>query len=276
MATTIVAYSDMDPSPRATLDIDPATLDGSTSTVTVWQLSKWGQVAVRDAVQRPVSGGLVITDYELPPGVPVTYRIQQFDASDVSLGFASLSLAAQVDIPAGWAVMQDPLAPAQAVLVRATPDFGSSLTRRRDVARYQAGGNTFAMSGAYSAFTGVPVSVYTESDEDRDTLASILQEPLVLVRTHPQMRLPGSFYAILADVPLVPIDARFGGDMDAWDLVADEVTRPDVEIVVAVYSYDRFKAYLDTLHPPTPGTYDDAAAIWSTYIDAMRNPPPEV
>jgi len=32
----------------------------------------------------------------------------------------------------------------------------------------------------------------------------------------------------------------------------------------------------DPLPPPTPGTYDDAAAIWATYIAGMRNPPPEV
>lgn len=276
MASSVTAYSDMDPSPRAILDIDPADLAGTTTTITIWQLSKWGQVTVRGAVRRNPAGGLVVTDYELPPGVPVTYRVEQFNASGVSLGFV-LSLTTQVTVPTGWVVIQDPLAPRAAVLLRATPQFGASLTRKRNITRYQAGGNTFAMSGPYSAFVGVPIGVYTETEADRFALAEVLEEPLILVRTGPQMRLPGAFYATLADVPMIPIDARFDdGEMDSWDLSADEITRPDLEILAAVFSYDHFKAYLDTLHPPTPGTYADAAAIWATYIDAMRNPPPEV
>jgi len=273
MVSTATSFADMDPSPRVLLDLDPAEI-GTADTVTVWQISKWGQVPVRNAVRRSVSGGLVVTDYEIPPGVPVTYRVERFDAGGVSLGYV-LNLAAQVDLPGGFVVVQDPLAPANAVLVRAERRFADALTRSRASAVYQAGGRTFAMSGPYSAFQQLSLRCVTQSDADRETLAEILSEAMILVRSMPTTRLPGAFYATVASVPMIPHDARRGGDTDVWDIAGDQLSRPELDIIVAVYSYDRFKAYLDTLHPPTPGTYNDAAAIWSTYLDAMRNPPPE-
>jgi hypothetical protein len=265
----------MDPSPRVVIDIDDAELDASAETVIVWQLSKWGQVPV-NRIARSVAGGLVITDYEVPAGVPVTYRVQQFDEDGIELGYA-LSLAAAVAIPFGYVVMQDPLAPANAVLVKAAPDFSGNLRRSRPTKKYQAGGRTFGMSGVYSAFQQVPLSVRTDDADDREALSVVLEQTMVLVRTPPEMRLPGAFYALVSEV----LDdntgsARYGLEGDLWPLTGDEVSRPTIDILVPIYSYDRFKAYLDTLHPPTPGTYDDAAAVWATYIDALRNPPPEV
>lgn len=274
MASTVTGFSDMDPSPRAVIDIDDADLDGSTETVTIWQVSKWGQVPV-NRQPRSAVGGLVLTDYEIPPGVPVTYKVEQFDADGISLGLV-LSLTTQVDIPIGMAVVQDPLAPALAVLVPAEVSFAGQLGRSRASKRYQAGGHTFAMSGAYSGFTQTVLRVATTSELEREAMAAVLEQTMILVRTMPQMRLPGAFYAMVPEVPMIPINARAGGNADLWDLVGDEVSRPMLDVLVPIYTYDRFKAYLDTLHPPTPGTYDDAAAIWATYIDAMRNPPPEV
>lgn len=274
MVSTVTAWTDMDPSPRVVIDIDDTELDGSTDTVTVWQLSKWGQVKVNQ-VPRAVAGGLVVTDYAVPPGVPVTYRVEQFDEDGLSLGFA-LSLATQVDIPIGWAVLQDPLAPGSAVMLPAEVRFANALSRSRPTARYQAGGRTFAMSGLFSALEQVTLACVTQTEGERTAMAAVLEQTMILVRTMPQMRLPGSFYATVPRVPMIPINARVFRDADMWDIVGDQVSAPTIDILVPIYTYDRFKAYLDTLHPPTPGTYDDAAAVWATYIDALRNPPPEV
>lgn len=272
MASTATAYDDMSPSPRVTLDIDPADLDPATDSVTILQLSKWGEVAVRDAKNRPLLGGVVVDDYELPPGIPVSYKVHQYDVSGASLGYA-LNLSAQVNLPRAHIVIQDPLAPANAVLIRPEFLFADALRKTRPTKIYQAGGRTFAMSGIVSALQQVTLRAFTETEEDRDTLAAILEQSTILVRTSPEMRLPGSFYATVSDIPMIPVDAREGGDWDLWDLVGNQVTRPELGIVTAVYSYDLFKAYLDTIHPPTAGTYDDAALVWSTYLDALRNPP---
>ena len=273
MASIATSHSDMDPSPRVVIDIDDADLDASAETVIVWQLSKWGQVPV-NRVARSVAGGLVITDYEVPAGVPVTYRVQQFDGDGIEMGYA-LSISAAVTIPFGYVVVQDPLAPAKAVLVAAAPDFSGELRRSRPTQVYRAGNRTFAMSGLYSALQNVPLTVLTDDETTREALAAVLEQTTILVRTPPEMRLPGAFYAVVEDV----IDqnrARLALETDRWPLTGTEVSRPAIDILVPIYTYDRFKAYLDTLHPPTPGTYDDAAAVWATYIDALRNPPPEV
>lgn len=272
MASTITAYSDMSPCPRVRLDIDPADLAVGTTHVTIVQLSKWGEVNVRDWEQRSVASGLVVDDYELPPGVPVTYKVLQFD-DGVQTGYAAIELTASVSFPRTHVIIQDPLAPSNAVEVTAEFNFVPALMRKRPTQVYQAGGRTFAMSGVAGAYSQVGLSVITAHEDDREMLAAILAENLILVRAMPETRLPGSFYATTASIPMTPLDAKSGGDWDLWPIEAEQVTRPDLGILVAVYSYQVFKDYLDTLHPPTAGTYADAAATWSTYLDALRNPP---
>lgn len=272
MASTATAFNDMAPSPRVLLDIDPADLDPATDSITILQLSKWGEVIVRDAERRPLLGGVVLEDYELPGGVPVTYRVQQFNAAGTSLGFA-LNLSAEVTWAARHIIVQDPLAPANALMLKPEFLFADQLYRSRNTKVYRAGGRTFAMSGLASAFQQVTLRCFTDDPDDRDTLAEILDQSVVLVRALPETRLPGAFFASISDIPMIPLDARNGGDFDLWDLRGNQIDRPTLDIVSAVYSYDLYKAYLDTLHPPTPGTYDDAELVWSTYLDALRNPP---
>lgn len=273
MASTAFSFDDMVPSPRVRLDIDPADLLAGTVTVNILQISKWGEVVVRNGRDRAVSGGIVLEDYEIPPGVDVVYRVEQFDAAGVSLGFA-LSLSARVDLPSfDKVIVQDPLAPTNAVLLMADFVFANEFRRTRPRQVYQAGGRTFAMSGIVSAFQKVNLRVYTTTDDERDMLDTILEQSTILVRTMPRNRMPGAFYASVADLPMIPVDARQGGHWDLWDLVGDQVTRPELEVLVGVYTYDLFKAYLDELHAPAPATYNDAAALWATYLDAMRNPP---
>lgn len=264
----------MAPSPRATVDIDDADLHVDATEITVWEISKWGQVIVRGAERKGAGGGFVVTDYELPAGVDVTYRVEQFDAGGASLGYAGFSLSAQVTIPFGHVVIQDPLAPASAIVLKAQPAFGSQLRRRRPKRKYQAGSKTFAMTGLYSAFEQVPLHVWTQTEEEREQLAAILEQPLILVRTHPAMRLPGAFYAVLEETIDDTSRAASGLDGDRWFLTGDQLSRPDLEVIVPIYTYDLFKAYLDEKYGPPYATYDDASVEYATYLDALRNPPP--
>lgn len=274
MASTVTVASDMAPSPRATIDIDDTDLHVDATEVTVWQISKWGQVVVRGAERKNSSGGFVVTDYELPVGVEVAYRVEQFDAGGSSLGYAGVSLSAQVTIPFGHVVIQDPLAPASAIVLKAQPAFGSQLRRRRPKRKYQAGSKTFAMTGLYSAFEQVPLHVWTHTEEEREQLAEILEQPLILIRTHPDMRLPGVFYAVLEETIDDTSRAASGLDGDRWFLTGDQLSRPELEVIVPIYTYDLFKAYLDEKYGPPYATYDDAAVEYATYLDALRNPPP--
>lgn len=272
MVSTVTPSSDMAPSPRVRIDIDDADLLPGTAMVTVQQISKWGQIPVREAQNRLAVGGLVADDPEIPFGVPVTYKVECLDESGARLGLV-LNLTTQIDIPVGMAVVQDPLVPSRAVMLRAEMLFADNIRRSRPTSVYRAGLNHIALSGMRSMLQDVSLRCVTESEEDRVAFDEIVAETLILVRTMPQMRLPGHLYAVVPDTPMLPHNARSGGDADVWDLVGQGVSRPTLEVLVALINYDRFKDYLLAT---TAGTYDDAMALWTTYIDAMRNPPPEV
>ncbi|MFC7927702.1 hypothetical protein [Microbacterium laevaniformans] len=275
MASAIAVDNDMQPSPRVTIDIDPTDLDPATSAAIVVQISQWGEVPV-NRMPRLVAGGLIVVDYEAPLGVPLIYRVRQFDASGADIGLSTLSLAGELEAAFGKVVISDPMAPANAVILDADAAFAGVRTRTRPTKLYQAGGSTFAMSGLYSAMQGVNLNCFTDTAEDAIALSKILEQPLILVRAHPRTGIPGAFYATVPEVIADSTDqARFGRLTNLWQLVADQLSRPAIEIQVAIYSYDLFKQYLDTKYPPE-ATYDDAAREWTTYIDALRNPPSDV
>jgi hypothetical protein len=265
MASSAVAFDDMSPQPRVELVIDPADLDAATATVTVLQLSKWGQVPVRSARGRAVAGGLAVTDFEAPPGVVTTYRVEQFDAGGASLGFA-LNLTAQVTIPEGHAVIADPLVPANALLVEAERAFAAELKHSRSTSFYRAGNETIALSGPRSLLQDVNLRCYTETEEDREMFEAITAESVIVVRTMPSMRLPGSFYASTPDVVMLPWDAHEDGETDEWQLTGQEITRPVIDIVVPTYTWQDVIDYYPT--------WADLIADRATWLDLIRNPPP--
>lgn len=273
MVSTVTAFSDMAPSPRVVIDVDDADLNPLCVTAQVIQVSKWGSVPV-EVTPRTVAGGFVVYDYTAPGGVPLTYQVRQYAADGTDLGLA-LAMSASLEWDPGSVVVSDPFAPASVAMLTAELGTAANISRSRPTAIYQAGSRSFAMSGLITGFQQVPLRVITETESQRATLSTILESSVILVRSMPELRLPGSFYATVASLSMLPWDAVDGGDTDVWDLAASEVSRPSIDVLVPVYSYDLFKAYLDAKYPPV-ATYADAAAEWSTYIDAIRNPPSAV
>ena len=108
MASTVTAFSDMVPSPRAVIDIDDADLNPLCVTAQVVQVSKWGSVPVENT-PRTVAGGFVVYDYTIPAGVSVVYQVRQFDASGSEIGLV-LNLPTEAEIPFGRVVLSDPFA----------------------------------------------------------------------------------------------------------------------------------------------------------------------
>lgn len=272
MVSSVTPYVDMDPSPRVDVFIDDADLDPSTVTVSVHQMSVAGDVVVRGMDHVLSTGGFAGTDYEVPFGVPVTYKVQQHDVDGIDLGYV-LELVTQVDVGEGVAVLSDPLSPGVAVMVNALADFGGKLTRNRKARVYRAGTRTVALMGLRSLLEDVPLHCETESIDDADALETLLDAAGMLVRVPPNTRLPLVMYAVVPEPEQVPIDVQFGGELVEWNLTGDEVSRPSLDILVAVINYGRFAAYMNTL---PDNSYGNAATIWSSYLDAMRNPPPEV
>lgn len=270
MASTVTPHEDMDPSPRVDVFIDDADLDGSTATITVHQISVAGDVEVRNMVGVASVGGFAATDYEPPLGVPVTYRVAQYDVGGAELGFV-LELTTQVDIGDGYAVLSDPLAPGVAVMVEAHTDFGSVLNRTRPTRTYRAGLRTVALMGMQGLLEDVPLRCQTRTLDDADMLEDVLSAGQFLVRLMPSGgRLPLLLHVVVPSPSQVPVDVQYGGEWVQWDLTGQEVSRPLIDIIVPVINYQLFADYVAAVGD---GTYGFAATVWSTYLDALLNPP---
>lgn len=271
MASTVTPFADMDPSPRVDVFIDDADLDVNTVEITVHQISVAGDIQVRNMVRQSALGGFADTDYEPPLGVPVTYRVAQYDAGGSELGFV-LELTTQVDIADGMAVLSDPLAPGLAVMVEANADFGSELRRTRPTRVYRAGYRSVALMGMQGLLEDVPLRCQTKTLEDADMLEDVLAAGQFLVRLMPSGgRLPLILHVVVPSPVQLPVDVQYGGEWIRWDLTGQQVSRPEIDIIVPVINYQRF---IDYLVATTDGTYGAAAAIWSTYLSALLNPPP--
>lgn len=215
------------------------------------------------------AGGFAGTDYEVPLGVPVTYRVAQYNSSGGELGFV-LELTTQVDIADTFAVLSDPLAPGTAVMVSAVATFGGELKRKRSTRTYRAGYRTVALMGIQGLLEDVPLHCETLTLADADLLEDVLAAGQFLVRLMPSTRLPGVLHVVVPSPVERPIDVQFGGELVEWDLNGTEVSRPEIDILVAVINYQLFADYVASVGD---GTYGFAATVWSTYLNAMLNPP---
>ena len=266
MASSVTAHTNMDPAPRVDILIDDADLSVETHSITVWQISSAGQFEVRNAVRRAAAGGFFVTDYEVPLGVPVTYRVQEFNSGGTELSFA-LNLPVQVNVSHGFAFISDPLVPSRAVRVSAEAGFAAQLRQTRPAKVYRAGNNTIALLGQRGLLEDVPLRVWTDDPDVRDTLDLIVAETQFLVRTGPEFPIPRLLHVVVQSPERLPMDYAHGGTTDVWDLTGSQVSRTELEIIVPVVSYARFSAAF--------ATYADFNAAYSTYLDAISNPPPE-
>jgi hypothetical protein len=269
MVSSLTVWTDMDPCPRARVDIDPADLDVGADAVTVWQLSSSAlgsaEVRVRSAIEVASAGGVVVTDYEIPLGVPVTYRVEQFTAG-VSIGFSDVELTGQADIADGHAVLTDPLDPARSVLVDAHIDFGGVLQRTRPTRVYRAGDFSAALSGLRGLLEVVPLRCNTRTVADYVLLDQVLASTQFLVRLMPSGGLlPSAFNVVVPSPAAVPVDVQYGGSWVQWELTGQEVSRSEIDVLVPVVNYQLFADAF--------ATYGDAASAYSTYLDALRTPP---
>lgn len=258
---TATAFQDWAPSPRARVDVDGVP---SGHTVTVYRMFEGIETIVRDAENEFASGGFTVTDYEIPPGVLVTYRVQVTD----DLGELVESLdAAPVEVwwDPSLVCISDPTDPARAVLVEAKGTFGSKLSRSRPTSKYQVGDRTVALLGVRGKLRDVPLAVQTKTAEDADALADVLAATNVLVRIMPPMRMPRLLYVSVPDVDEIEMDVQFGGEWVVWDLVGDEISSPALGVVVPVYTW---QSIIDAFT-----TWDDVLAAYVSWNDLLRNPP---
>lgn len=265
--TTVVGYSDMDPSPRATILIDAVDVDPSAVTLDVFQLFGGVERVVRGARGLAAAGGVFVTDYEIPLGVEVTYQARQYDAAGAVIGLTD-SAVVQVDVDPAYVVLQDPFAPRRAMLVEGTGSFAGQVGRSRSSSLYQVGRDTVALTDVLSKVRGVSLSFSTRSVAEADEFYALLEYAPLLVRTMPNIvRIPALFYCNVPGFVEVPMDVQWGGGWVRWDVSADEVSRPELTVLEAPVTW---QSYVDAFV-----TWADMAAEYSTWLDAVTNPPAE-
>ena len=263
---TLTAYSDFAPQPRVKVEIPAAELDPSASTLTVIQVSDIGEIEVRDGIDKPAAGGVVVTDFEVPWGRVVTYQARQYDAVGAFIGVTA-SADVTVNVELGVVCFSDPFSPARAVAVRAGRSFAGELVEPREVQRYQVGRSSIALMSELMPLTGVPLNVVTLTDAEAAQLRDVLQQGLVLVRSMPQLGLPGLLFVSVGGVPRRLVGHPSGRQERVWPLVGDEVRRPLLATIEPAVTWQR---YVDAFV-----TWQDMIDAYPTWFDAISNPPPE-
>jgi hypothetical protein len=259
MATITATVLPGSPQVRINVDAVPAGY-----TVTVYRLHDRVEAVVRDAENAFASGGFSIVDYEIPGGIDVTYRAELFNTLGQSAGFTDGATAyTEWDPSKVW--ITDPLAPARAAYVEARDNFGSILSRNRSTAEYRVGERVIALLGARGKLNRVPLTVQTKTLAEADALAEVLDSTNVLVRSMPPIRMPRALYVSIPVVDEEEQDVQYGGGWIVWPLVGNEISSPDLGIVVPTVTW---QTYIDTF-----ATWADFNAAYLTWNDAIRNPP---
>lgn len=227
------------------------------SVVTVWRSTAGGKRRkVRGWVNRVVYGSDYTLDYEAPLGRLVTYDLQVISGSAIPLRATD---STTLDVEHGY--IQDPLLPLGAVAVSGnlgdryfTGSAFQALEYAVESSQVSILGSDepVALTGQRLAASGVSFDMITKAAQEATNLRNLLQvTPLVLVRPLPSFGpLPDLIYTVPSVVEQ-PVDVSWGGSFTRWNLTGNTVAPPSIQVLVALW------------------TYDQVAALWSTYNDAQ-------
>lgn len=264
------AYPSLVPVPHTEMTIFD--LDDRTITITVYRTAKGRTMPVRGQIGVYAVGGVNVTDWEAPFGVPLTYQAQQFDADGTKLGYTR-PFTTQLDVDGTW--VHNVFNPASAVPVTPAGTAFSSLKRSIPGDLYWASGSgvATAISGQRRGLEDVDVSFLTFDLPTADKVdlmfgdpyASPSVPPVLCIRTGAKQRsrLPQPFFAYIPDPTQVPLDLANGGELIRWECAATEVAPPAAALVTSVLTYDDIDgAY---------ATYAAMDAAYSTYLERDRD-----
>lgn len=272
---SVIGYTDA-PVPRVGITVDG--LDGvGPSVVTVWRSTSGGKRRkVRGWAARVVYGSDFALDYEAPLGRLVTYDLQV-----VSGAVVPATHTATVTLTTEFGYAQDPLLPLGAVSLSGErrDDRGAVLRGSAFQALEYAVGSSeaavlgsdepVALTGQRLAASGFDFSVVTRAAEQATALRNLLaQTPLVLIRPLPQW---GALPDLIYTVPRVieePFDVARGGSLTRWALSGSSVAPPSIQVLLALWTYDEVAALWSTYAAAQAA----ASAAAATYLDDQRDP----
>lgn len=252
------------PSVQITFDA----LDAATSTVTVWRRADTLEI-VPGTEGAFAAGGFVVEDHWAPHSIEVTYWAEMFDSSGASLGVTG-SASTTVWGVRDEVVVSDPFDPENAVSVQMGSSFGSALGPKLDVETHIVGSRVVSLIGNHSLLQDVDLTLKTDTQEQADTLRSILNQGIVLFRLAPYVR-PQFPTVLYATVAWSVVDSaglngyEFGGESATWQITG--VQNSAITVGAAVASTP-WQLYVDAF-----ATWQEMIDAYPTWLDAMRNPP---
>lgn len=262
--TTITLDAQPAGTPAPFVDVLAESFDDGVAWVTVWRIVGGRKFRVRGLVLVSSAGTVTTRDYEAPFDVPMSYRVEQFDALKNFVAWSETETTVLTGDPL-YAWFHNPLDPATSLKVRMLSTAAAAHLRplNSEVLRVQGRSVGVALFGARSGLTGVPLDCFTETPTDAvkfDALFGGYDDnqtvPILCIRTPVEMQLPPTLFALVAQPQRVPVDARSGGSRTKWLLQGDEVAPPPEAIITVLLGYDDFTAF-----------YADYAAFTAAYTD---------
>lgn len=251
--------------PRVEVFFDPDDLDPDTARVRMWRYSEDREWLVRGGVD--VAPGIAALDWEVPFQTPATYRLEQFAADDIPLGFTDPST---VTVDYTGTVVHQPLSPDLWAPVRILSGSAATLTRPFDGEFVETEGSVVGhwVGSVRRGLRDVPVSLLTETLEAAGQLQEALgtymtrQVGVLCIRTSDGIRWPRTFFA-QGDLTEVERNVKFRGQLIQFDAQMNEAKPPYPGLVVPLLTYDD----LDVAY----ATYDLRDAAYATYTAQDRD-----
>lgn len=272
MATTVTLTAEPEGTPSPYVDVLVDDFDGGISTVTVWRTQEGRSFRVRGLVRVSTGGTVTIRDYEAPMGQEISYRAEQFDSGG---DFVSWSATETVTLPEGLletAYFHNPFDPSTAVQTVMHLDAADPIVRPADAEQYKPLGRSLPIivSLPRRGVTAVKLNCSTSTTAAGTALDSMFggyddsTVPIVCVRTHPDLGLPGTLFAYVDRPTKRLFNARQGGEIVDWYLTGDEVSPPVEAVVTVLLDYADFTAFYT-------GGYNLFTAAYSDYQEATRD-----
>jgi hypothetical protein len=261
-APTATGHTDALPCPRVDVVLTPP---GGVATVTVNRNSTDGKVPVRAAVRRPVSGGpLIVTDFEAPFGVPLTYSVIAYDVGGVPSTESAVSNTVTLNVATGcpWAI--DPSNPSMAMQWTALEWPSREYEREMSPLWPMIADQAIVITGRRRQPAST-IEVLTRTAGEALTIRALADTPVIQLRTPTSWVWRGGYFAIgdLTETALYfdPTSA----DMQ-WTTELIPTARPDPALFYPVYTWQDVKDF-----------YTSWAALITakaTWLEVQRNPDP--
>lgn len=225
-----------------------------TSLRAIWRLGDRREWRVRGSIDIPVVNQVARLDYEVPFGIPVTYRAEMLNAAGDSLGFTDSSAPFTANVDEMW--IHNPLDPQTAVRA----DFRSNAARA--LSRPLVGESRFPEGRRVAVFVGgerqglrdVVLDLIVDSIESADRIQDLFgnyttrRVPVICFRiaASARVRLPRPLFAAVQNPRELDVTYEFGGETIAFAMEGDEAAPPTPALVIPLLTNADLNAYYAT------------------------------